>query len=192
MFNKGEKKRKGWIGNLIFILILCVLLFTPLGTTFKVWVNRLVAMSPSLEKQEDVEQVSLDGWTLLDEDGQVLDMASIKGRVVVLNFWATWCPPCIAEKPSFQALYDDYKDKVVFLFVTTDSLDKVQTFKEKNGYTLPTYFQQDAPPALLYSSSLPASYVIDKKGNIVVKKFRAADWNSSKFRVTLDELIQAK
>lgn len=192
MFNKGEKKRKGWIGNLIFILILCVLLFTPLGTTFKVWVNRLLAMSPSLEKQEDVEQVSLDGWTLLDEDGQVFDMASIKGRVVVLNFWATWCPPCIAEKPSFQALYDDYKDKVVFLFVTTDPLDKVQTFKEKNGYTLPTYFQQDAPPAVLYSSSLPASYVIDKKGNIVVKKFRAADWNSSKFRVTLDELIQAK
>jgi len=44
----------------------------------------------------------------------------------------------------------------------------------------------------LYSSSIPASYVLDKNGNIVVKKFRAADWNSSKFRVILDELIQAK
>ncbi|WP_158962887.1 TlpA family protein disulfide reductase [Myroides fluvii] len=192
MFNKGERKRKGWIGNLIFIVILFVLLFTPLGTTLKVWVNQLVAMSPSLEKQEDIEQVSLDGWTLLDEEGRVFDIAQTKGKVVILNFWATWCPPCIAEKPSFQALYDDYKNNVVFLFVTTDDADKVKAFKEKHGYTLPTYFQQDAPPAALYSTSLPASYVIDKKGNIVVKKFRAADWNSSKFRVTLDELIQAK
>ncbi|MGS4344903.1 TlpA family protein disulfide reductase [Myroides odoratus] len=163
MFNTGERKKKGWIGNVIFILILFVLLFTPLGTTFKVWVNRLVAMSPSLEKQEDVEQVSLDGWTLLDEEGRVFDMDQTKGKVVVLNFWATWCPPCIAEKPSFQALYDDYKDSVVFLFVTTDAADKVQVFKEKHGYTLPTYFQQDGPPAALYSTSLPASYVIDKK-----------------------------
>lgn len=192
MFNKGEKKKKGWIGNAVFILILFVILFTPLGTTFKVWVNRLLAMSPSLEKQEDIVPVSLEGWTLLDEDGRVFDIASTKGKVVILNFWATWCPPCIAEKPSFQALYNDYKDNVIFLFVTTDDADKVKAFKEKHGYTLPTYFQQDGPPAALYSTSLPASYVIDKKGNIVVQKFRAADWNSSKFRVSLDELIQAK
>ena len=116
----------------------------------------------------------------------------IKGKVVILNFWAIWYPPCIAEKPSFQTLYDDYKNSVVFLFVTTDTPEKVKAFKEKHGYTLPSYFQQDGPPAALYSTSLPASYVIDKHGNIVVKKFRAADWNSSKFRVTLDELIQAK
>ncbi|MBB1151147.1 MULTISPECIES: TlpA disulfide reductase family protein [unclassified Myroides] len=192
MFNKGEKKKKGWIGNAVFLLILFVVLFTPLGTTFKVWINQLLAMSPSLEKQEDVEQVSLEGWTLLDEEGRVFDIASTKGKVVILNFWATWCPPCIAEKPSFQALYNDYKDSVVFLFVTSDDPNKVKAFKEKHGYNLPSYFQQDGPPAALYSTSLPASYVIDKKGNIVVKKFRAADWNSSKFRVSLDELIQAK
>jgi len=192
MFNKGERKKKRWISNLIFILILFVLLFTPLGTTFKVWMNQLLAMSPSLEKQEEVEHVSLEGWTLLDEAGNTFDVTSIKNKVVVINFWATWCPPCIAEKPSFQALYDDYKNKVVFLFVTTDPIDKVQAFKEKHQSTLPIFFQQDAPPALLYSSSIPASYVLDKNGNIVVKKFRAADWNSSKFRVILDELIQAK
>lgn len=68
MFNRGEKKSKRWMGNLVFVLVLFVLLFTPLGTTFKVWFNQLVAMSPSLERQEDIEQVSLDGWTLLDEE----------------------------------------------------------------------------------------------------------------------------
>lgn len=184
---KGSKK---WVSNVIFIIVLGVFLFTPVGTSVKVWLNRLLAMSPSIEKVEDQKKVNYESWRLVDEKGETFDFDRVKGKVVIINFWATWCPPCLAEKPSFQELYDDYKNKVVFLFVTTDPSDKVDAFKEKNSYTLPVYYQKSAAPAVLFSESIPASYVIDKKGNIVVRKFRAADWNSSKFRVLLDELLK--
>ncbi|MEK6493636.1 TlpA disulfide reductase family protein [Myroides odoratimimus] len=183
-------KKKGWISNAIFIIVLGVFLFTPLGDSVKVWLNRLVAMSPSLENVENQQTVSYESWHLIDEYGQTFDLDQTKGKVVIINFWATWCPPCLAEKPSFQELYNDYRDKVVFLFVTSESPDKVKAFKEKHQYTLPIYFEQNAAPAVLFSESIPASYVIDKKGNIVVRKFRAADWNSSKFRVMLDDLLK--
>lgn len=186
----NKDKKRGWFFNLLFVVILGVVFFTPLGTDIKVFVNKFIAMSPSLENKEDYQKVVLDQWHVVDESGNSFDFKNIEGKVVIINFWATWCPPCIAEKPSFQELYNDYKDKVVFMFVTTDSKDKVIAFKEKYGYSLPVYYQIDSPPALLYSTSIPATYVIDKEGNIVVKKFRAADWNSGKFRVALDELLK--
>ncbi|WP_121965468.1 TlpA disulfide reductase family protein [Myroides sp. N17-2] len=185
--NRGSKK---WISNVIFIIVLGVFFFTPVGTNVKVWLNRLLAMSPNIEKVSDQKKVNYESWQLVNEQGEVFDFDRVKGKVVIINFWATWCPPCIAEKPSFQELYDDYKNKVVFLFITTDEPDKVKAFKEKNKSTLPIYYQKSAAPAVLFSESIPASYVIDKKGNIVVRKFRAADWNSSKFRVSLDELLK--
>lgn len=189
--SKDNKKIKSYISNIVFLGVLVLILFTPVGTTFKVWVNRLVAMSPTLENKEDQELVHYNNWILLDQNGQELDFSTLESKVVIVNFWATWCPPCLAEKPSFQELYQDYKDKVEFLFVTNESPEVVQKFIDKNNYTLPIYYAKSPAPAMLYSQTLPSSYVIDKEGKIVVKKFRAADWNSSKFRVTLDDLLNS-
>ncbi|SFJ05805.1 TlpA family protein disulfide reductase [Myroides guanonis] len=188
---KEEKsKKKGWVSNIIFVAILGVMFFTPLGTELKIWVNRLFAFSPSVEAVSNQESISGAHWFLKNENGEEVLFEDLEGKVILVNFWATWCPPCIAEKPSFQKLYDDYKDKVVFLFVTSESEDKVKAFKLKHGYTLPIYYPVSAPPEAMQSNSIPASFVIDKKGTIVVKKFRAADWNSSSFRTILDSLIE--
>lgn len=187
---KEEKnKKKGWVSNVIFIVVLGLIFFTPLGTELKVWVNRLFAFSPSVEAVSDQESISGQQWVLKGEDGKEISFDDLKGKVILVNFWATWCPPCIAEKPSFQKLYEDYKDKVVFLFVTSESEEKVKAFKQKHGYTLPIYYPVSAPPEAMQSNSIPASFVIDRKGTIVVKKFRAADWNSSSFRTILDGLL---
>lgn len=184
-----KKKKQSWISNGLFIVLLFVLLFTPAGTTFKVWINRLLAFSPSVEKVENQEKLHAEGWLLLDEKGNQVAFEDFKEKPIIINFWATWCPPCIAEKPSFQKLYDDYREKVFFLFVTSDAPEKVLQFKTKHGYTLPVYYPVNAIPTMLQSSSVPASYVIDKSGNIVLKKFRAADWNSKSFRKELDGLL---
>ena len=189
---KEKKKKKSFIINTVFLVLFAVLIFTPLGTSFKVWVNQLVAMSPSLENKEDFQKVDFGDWKLVDENGNDFNLNELKDKVVVINFWATWCPPCIAEKPSFQELYNDYKNKVVFMFVTTDSPEKVEQFKTKYNYTLPVYYQKNDTPTMLYSSSIPASFVLNKEGEIVIKKFRAADWNSAKFRVILDNLLEEK
>ena len=89
-----------------------------------------------------------------------------------------------------QKLYNDYKDKVEFVFVTTESWNTVQTFFDKYEYNLPVYNAATMPPQKLSeTNSIPASYLIDKNGLIVINKVGAADWNSSNVRKLLDELI---
>ncbi|MBW3520463.1 TlpA disulfide reductase family protein [Flavobacterium sp. NKUCC04_CG] len=183
-----NRKKSAWI-NIAIMVVMGVVLFTPLGTEVKVLFNRLIAFSPDLEEKIDEEQVDFSSWQLKNEKGEAVAFSEFKGKLILINFWATWCPPCIAEKPSFQKLYDDYKDRVVFLFVTSDPLDKVVAYKQKHHYNLPMYFPLSPAPKLLESSSIPASFLIDQQGRIVLKKFSAGDWNSAGFRRDLDKLL---
>jgi hypothetical protein len=77
-----------------------------------------------------------------------------------------------------------------FLFVTTDHFEKVNAFLIKENLNLPIYHSVTDPPLELESSTIPATYLIDKHGNIVVAKIGTADWNSESFRKNLDELLQ--
>jgi len=150
---------------------------------------RQIAFSPSIESIDNREAVSNYTWKLKGLTTNDLDFTSAKGKVVFVNFWATWCPPCRAEMPMIQKLYDDYKDKIEFVFVTTDSKEKVESFYKKNSYDLPTYTMVTNSPKEFEVSSIPASYLLDKNGNIVISKVGAADWNSNKVRKLLDELL---
>src|SRR5690606_9816177 len=75
-------------------------------------------------------------------DGEVIELADQKGKVVFINFWATWCPPCIAEMPSIQSLYNEFKgnEKVMFLMVDVDNKpEKSQKFMDKRKFDMPVY-----------------------------------------------------
>ena len=176
--------------NLILLAILVILLFTPIGTTIKVWVNRLIAFSPSVEKVENREILTDYNWTLIDLKGKASSFEEAKGKVVMLNFWATWCAPCIAEMPSMQALYYDYKVKMYFSYVSSDNdIEKVKNFISKNKYTLPVYMPGTFSPKMLESNNIPATFILSKDGSIVIDKVGAADWNSQKVREQLDKLL---
>lgn len=185
------KITKEQIGNGIWILAILVILFTPVGFHVRVWVNKAVAMviSPSTIDEDEQANLKNYNWNLVDLDGKQTNLQSHKGKVVLINVWATWCPPCVAELPGFVELYQDYKDKVTFMFVANDEKQKVVAFLDKKGYSLPVYFQASASPRELESSSIPVTYLLDKKGNIVVDKTGAANWNSEKTRALLDRLL---
>lgn len=185
------KLSKEQIGNGIWILAIVLILFTPIGFHLRVWANKVIAMTMSADVVDNDERITLEDyqWNLVGLDGKQIDFQSAKGKVAVVNVWATWCPPCVAELPSFADLYADYKDKVVFAFVANDEKDKVEVFLKKKGYTLPVYFQASAAPEELTSSSIPATYIISKSGKIVVDEKGAANWNSERIRTLLDELI---
>ncbi len=99
-----------------------------------------------------------------------------------MSFWATWCPPCVAEMPSMKALFEDYKDKVTFLFVTNENWNTVSKFYKKNNYNFPTYNQLTNAPKELESSSIPATFILSKDKKIVIDKRGAADWNSESYK----------
>ncbi|MCK5816145.1 MAG: TlpA family protein disulfide reductase [Flavobacteriaceae bacterium] len=183
------KISKSQRSNIIFVLILGIVFFTPIGGQIKEFASKMLAFSPSIEDVEDRVVLNNYQWNLKGQNTDDINFNDVRGKVVIVNFWATWCPPCRAEMPSFQKLYDDYKDKVVFLFVTNDDVNKVKGFMKKNNYDLPSYNEYNRSPSAFNVSSIPASYLIDKKGAIIIDKVGAADWNSDKVRELLDDLL---
>tara|TARA_R110002049_G_scaffold45852_2_gene133325 strand:+ start:12158 stop:12733 length:576 start_codon:yes stop_codon:yes gene_type:complete len=190
MFHFIKKPSKNQLLNMVLILFLALYLFTPLGFYVKVYVNRILAYNPTPVEEREQQFLSSYHWELKDSENNNFNFEEAKGHVVLLNFWATWCPPCIAEMPGLQELYDDYGDKVTFLFVAQDQEKRVQKFILKKEYTLPVYYEKSTTPKQLFSKSIPSTYLIGKDGKIVVAKTGAADWNSSTSRALIDGLLK--
>lgn len=185
------KKRKFKISDVIFVVFIILLLIPQTRTPIQVAVNKLkvAVWSPSLEDANDQDQVAPFQYAVTDLHGASRNIAVGEGKVTFISYWATWCPPCIAELPGIQELYKDYGDKVNFLLLTQEVPDKVERFVRKKGYELPIYFPQMQTPAILQENSIPTNYVIDAQGTIIIKETGAADWNSSKVRNLLNELL---
>ncbi|WP_312640908.1 cytochrome c biogenesis protein CcdA [Hydrogenoanaerobacterium sp.] len=137
--------------------------------------------SSAASSQGDKKIVPAFDFTLTDQYGNTHTLSDYKGKVVFLNFWATWCPPCKAEMPHIEELYNEYgknSEDVIFIGVTNPkteehpqnsdvSIDEIKTFLTDHGYTFPSVF--DETGAVLkdyYVSAFPTTYMIDRDGNI--------------------------
>mgnify|MGYP003711237889 CR=1 FL=1 len=99
-----------------------------------------------------IETIHDFDWQLEDLEGTNINFNQSEGRVTLVNFWATWCPPCIAEMPSMQNLYNSYGDKVDFYFVSLEEAEILQKFIQKKGYKIPVYIPRSSlPEALAFS-----------------------------------------
>lgn len=181
--------KKNW-SNILFILFILLLVIPQTRKPIQVTLNRLIAFSPSEIAEEKRENLDDYGWELMDMEGKHVTLAQSRGEVVIINLWATWCPPCIAEMPSFQKLYDDFGGRIRFYFVSSEDPATLRRFLDKRGYNLPVYRPYSAPPEQLNSNTLPTTYVISKTGKIVVDKKGAANWNDGSFRKILLELLE--
>jgi len=186
------KKESIWghISNVIFIIFVVAMVFPA---SRKVVGSALIKLTlfdhGKIESYENPTKLdNVDKGVLFYHEGEKIALGEFDGEVMVVNFWATWCPPCIAEMPNFQKVYDEYKDEVSFLFVTTDSPEKVEAFMKKSGYDLPIYHYQYFPKAFEHSS-IPTTFIVNRKGEIVFDKVGAYKWNSGSVADFLDELI---
>lgn len=171
--------------DLIFASIIALIFLTPI----KEKLIGLFSFPP--DKVAVEEKLSSYNWQLEGLTTNDLQFQSLEGKVVFVNFWATWCPPCRAEMPMLQKLVNDYKNKVAFVFVTDETATVVVPFLNKYEYQFPVYRSLSRPPEnFLKTNSIPASYLISPSGKIVIKHTGAADWNSEKMRTMLDELLQ--
>ncbi len=112
-------------------------------------------------------------FTVYDIDGTPVSLSEFYGRPILINFWATWCPPCKAELPDFDRVYSDYGADVVFMMVnmtdgSRDTVESASAFVEDNGYSFPVYFDSDLDAAYTYgASSIPMTVLIGADANIV-------------------------
>ena len=121
------------------------------------------------------------GLKLQTLDGKTVNFGSLKGKVVFLNIWATWCAPCVAEMPNIQKLYDKVgSDKIAFVMLSVDEggVEKVKKFIDKKGFTFPVYMPASQIPQEFYSNAIPTTFIISPEGKIVAKQEGMADYNN--------------
>lgn len=118
---------------------------------------------------------------LTDLEGAAASCSRLSGEVVVLNFWATWCAPCVAEMPGLQRLRDRTSDlDVRFLCISREEPDVVKRFLEKKSFDLPMYLLADDPPECFTSRAVPATYILDRTGTIALRHVGAACWDAER------------
>ncbi|OIQ29744.1 MAG: thiol-disulfide oxidoreductase [Bacteroidetes bacterium MedPE-SWsnd-G2] len=185
---KGGKKQ---ISNILFIIFIALLLIPQTRRPIQVALNsiKVAIFSPSIIDDSEVEKLLTYNWELQNENGLKINFEDYKGEVVLINFWATWCPPCIAEMPSLDELYKDYNGKVKFLFVTNEDIATVQKFKKKKDFQFKMHSSLSSIPAQFETSSIPRTFILSKTGKIVVDETGAADWNSDRTRELLNRLL---
>ncbi len=185
--NFSFMKKHFTLSNLIFVIAIVLLLFKPT----RIWIIGKLSFSPQINEITKSDKLTNYSLKLKGLNTDDINFEDLKGQVILLNYWATWCPPCIAEMPMLNNLYKDYKDKVKFILVTTDSWQKVSAFYNEKGYNFPTYqLQSNLPSELNRSNSIPTTYIIDKSGYIRVYSTGSANWNSKSFRKQLDSFLK--
>lgn len=153
-----------------------------------------VEATPSAETVAASDTAVYD-WRLRSLDGETLEFARFRHQAVVLNVWATWCPPCVAELGSFAGLRDSLRvdpvgRSIAFVLVAPETADRVAAFARQHALDLPFFVEVDALPPELGVRVLPTTLVIDGEGRIVLRHRGAAEWNTPDMRALLRELAQ--
>jgi len=141
------------------------------------------------------KSVPAPDFTLEDMDGKKFSLKDYRGKVVLLNFWATWCPPCRREMPSMERLYEKFKGKnfVVLALNQMEDVDQVFTYTGELQVTpaFPILFDKDSNVSRAYSVlGLPTTYLIDKEGNIRFRAIGGRDFDHPEVQKLILRLMQ--
>ena len=206
---KNKNSKKTWIQYGIFAVVAVTLYATGLHTEVIGFAQRgLLAtglMNPDVEEisqersnenENKGEAVTMSdpiqadfNFKLIDREGNTISLEDFKGKVIFMNMWATWCPPCIAEMPSIDKLHEEMGDEVAFIMLSLDDdFEKAKDFDKRNGYGLPIYAPGSNLPAMYQSSAIPTTYVIDAKGNLALTHKGMADYSDPEFKKFLNSL----
>ena len=144
------------------------------------------------EKHTGTSDIAVVDFQFEDENGEVRRLSSLRGKVVFVNFWASWCPPCRAEFPSIQALHSRFENNpdIFFLMMNEDREHSAATnYLDQEGYEFPLYRSRGPVPEEIYTGTLPTTIVLDKEGRIRMHHTGFANYGSRKFLEQIEVLI---
>ncbi len=127
-----------------------------------------------------------------DEQGTAVNTQDLKGKVVFMNFWATWCPPCRKEMPSIQTLYNKFKDNedIIFLIVEIENdSEGTKRFLADGNLTLPIFYPQGDIPKEWLGGAIPTTVILDKSGKIAAKQEGMYDFAAKSVEDFIQNLI---
>jgi len=165
-----------WLATLLYRRLSAQLDATPAAST----VAAEVTPSPGAETTNDpagdgeaADPVPAPDFTVLTLEGESVSLSDFAGKPRIVNFWATWCPPCRSELPAFAAAWEEYGDEVEFMMVDLtdggrETQETVEDFLAETGYAFPVYLDTTGQAANAYGIySIPVTVLVDAQGNFV-------------------------
>lgn len=176
--------------KIIRVLCLTSLLFLlAMGPNSSIGGNKNVVSPLDADKQTNAKAPD---FTLKDVNGRTFSLSSLKGKVILLNFWATWCPPCKAEMPSMNQLYNEIKAKgfEVVAVSSDSSLSSIKEFLSKSRVDFTVLFDEKKTVTREFKVfSMPTTYLIDRNGLIVEKYYGEYDWTDPEVIKQIKKLL---
>ena len=184
------------IANALFVLLILIIFLVPSAKALVMQgLMEIGLFKPSIESQKSSPKSDLSAIKFKDARNNVLSLGDLEGKIVFLNFWATWCPPCLAEMPSVHKLYQQFggDKEVVFLLIDADgNFAKAQAYMDRKQYKMPVYTFASSIPKEIFNGSLPTTLVFDKKGRISYNGVGATNYASPKFIAFIQDLKALK
>ncbi|HWV71600.1 MAG TPA: TlpA disulfide reductase family protein [Pseudosphingobacterium sp.] len=199
---KKNKKTK-ILSNMFFGLLLLATIIMVVKPEAKAWAIRglmkvgLFTANVPNRVQKNIKVVDKPTADILfvNEAKEVISLSSLKGKVVFINFWATWCPPCIAEMPSIDKLHNQFKtnDQIVFLMVDVDNnFRRARKFMDKNGYGLSVFAAGSEIPASFLDKTIPSTVILDKQGHVALHHVGGANYADTEMVDFIEKLVESK
>ncbi len=191
--NKSLQYVKKNAFTILMLIFIGVMFVSPDAKSFML--RQLMAtglFNASIDKKS-ADISSANDFDFSDEKGNIQNTTSLRGKVVFINFWASWCPPCRAEFPSIEKLYSRFKDHPDFFFLTINEDSDIATAREylnKEKFSVPIYTSNGGVPVEIYSGALPTTIVLDKDGNIRFHHTGFANYASDKFVKQMEDMIR--
>jgi peroxiredoxin len=181
--------------NLCLALFLLVIASSQLFSLLAAWAQAKVNYKaiPNLEPMK--ENAPTPEFSLLDQQGKKVSLKDFRGKLVFLNFWASWCVPCREEMPAMERLYQEFKDKnfVVLAVSVKDRRQDAIDFVKELKLTYPVALDPEGQVGLLYGAwGLPTTYLIGPKGEGLARAWGPAEWYSPAARNIIKELLDGK
>ena len=177
----------------MFDFILLILIIAMLIPSARKNLSTFVVRNTMLPPQENSKTVILKendfAVILKDKNGKQKSLNEFNEKPILINFWATWCPPCIAELPSLQKLYDKYKESVNFIFIVNEHFEVIDNYLQKKNYDFPCFTINGDVPDIFEPAIIPTTYLLYHE-RIILYKTGAARWDSGKVMRIIDELIE--
>ena len=200
--SKGEGRKWLTLSNIstaiLAVVVIAMLVNPGIKAGFIRVLMKVGLFQPNIPAEAALPEVgsaAIGAARFYTAEGTEVSLHDLKGKVVFLNFWATWCPPCLAEMPSINELHKHFGSNrdVVFIMVDVDGNSaRSEAFLRKNGYDLPLALPSGNIPSELFKGTLPTTVILDKAGNIVMSHEGAADYSSDKTKDFMRRLLAAE
>ncbi len=185
-----EYWRKPAVKNLVFLAFLAVAYFTDFPKWINVQVRSVTLSQPDITPANERKQVFVSDAELLNAQGESVRLSAYKGQPMLVNFWASWCVPCLAEFPSLEELETELGDQVAFLYVTNENQEAFDQFLADRPERSSFYRQLTRMPAPFEHQAIPATFLLNADGEVVYSKFGAAKWSSEETVAEIKRLLE--